>query len=130
MKKMCTYLTSSLSLIVRHVTVQLVFAATFAFSCMMFELIIFEILGYLLPSSRLFHWKLLLYSMLSVLIFLIPNYIGYFLVMNVHWIPKFLHRYEVLTRKFMISGNFHHIYFPDFFCVFCKDFRVFSTLSA
>lgn len=73
---------------VRHVVVQLIFAVTFAFSCMMFELVIFEILGYLDPSSRLFHWKLLIYSMLLVLIFLIPLYIGYFLVLNSQWVPK------------------------------------------
>ena len=73
---------------VRHVAVQLVFAITFSLSCMMFELVIFEILGYLLPSSRLFHWKLLIYCMLLVLIFLIPLYIGYLLVQNVRWIPR------------------------------------------
>lgn len=73
---------------VRHVTVQLIFALTFSLSCMMFELIIFEILGYLELDSRFFHWKLLIYCMLLVLIFLIPFYIGYFLVMNLQWVPN------------------------------------------
>ena len=73
---------------VRHVVVRLVFAITFSSSCMMFKLVIFEILGYLLPSVKLFCWKLLIYYMLLVLIFLIPLCTGYLLVQNVRWIPR------------------------------------------
>jgi len=103
---------------VRHVVVQLVFAVTFSLSCMMFELIIFEILGYLLPSSRLFHWKLLIYCMLLVLVFLIPFYIGYFIVLNLHWVPKVFQR--VLA----------FIYWFGFFYVFWKLRNPFPILSA
>ncbi|KAG7256346.1 hypothetical protein CRUP_026624 [Coryphaenoides rupestris] len=66
---------------VRQYVVQVVFSITFAFSCTMFELIIFEILGAL--SSRYFHWKLNLYVILLVLIFVVPFYIGYFVVSNI-----------------------------------------------
>lgn len=102
---------------VRHIAVQLVFAITFSLSCMMFELVIFEILGYLLPSSRLFHWKLLIYCMLLVLIFLIPLYIGYLLVQNVRWIPRGFHRLLTFLSWFC------------FFYVFWKIRNPFPILS-
>jgi len=67
---------------VHHVVVQLIFSVTFSLSCAMFELIIFEILGLLDPSSRYFHWNVGLYCLLMVVILLIPVYIGYFSVRN------------------------------------------------
>ncbi|KAG8450117.1 hypothetical protein GDO86_002661 [Hymenochirus boettgeri] len=63
---------------VRQYIVQVVFSVTFALSCTMFELIIFEILGLLNSSSRYFHWKLNLCVILLVLVFVVPFYIGYF----------------------------------------------------
>uniref|UniRef100_A0A3Q2Y0F3 G protein-coupled receptor 89B n=1 Tax=Hippocampus comes TaxID=109280 RepID=A0A3Q2Y0F3_HIPCM len=77
---------------VRRYVVQVVFSVTFAFSCTMFELIIFEILGALSSSSRYFHWKLNLYVILLVLIFVVPFYIGYFVVSNI----RLLHRQRLL----------------------------------
>uniref|UniRef100_A0A673B107 Golgi pH regulator n=1 Tax=Sphaeramia orbicularis TaxID=375764 RepID=A0A673B107_9TELE len=77
---------------VRQYVVQVVFSVTFAFSCTMFELIIFEILGALSSSSRYFHWKLNLYVILLVLIFVVPFYIGYFVVSNI----RLLHRQRLL----------------------------------
>ena len=65
---------------VRNLVVQFVFAITFSLSCTMFELIIFEILGILDPTSRLIHWKLGLYSILFTVIFLLPFYISFFIV--------------------------------------------------
>uniref|UniRef100_A0A7M4F0B4 G protein-coupled receptor 89B n=1 Tax=Crocodylus porosus TaxID=8502 RepID=A0A7M4F0B4_CROPO len=73
---------------VRQYVVQVVFSVTFAFSCTMFELIIFEILGVLNSSSRYFHWKLNLYVILLLLVFMVPFYIGYFVVSNI----RLLHR--------------------------------------
>uniref|UniRef100_A0A3Q3H2C8 G protein-coupled receptor 89B n=1 Tax=Kryptolebias marmoratus TaxID=37003 RepID=A0A3Q3H2C8_KRYMA len=73
---------------VRQYVVQVVFSVTFAFSCTMFELIIFEILGALSSSSRYFHWKLNLYVILLVLIFVVPFYIGYFVVSNIRLLQK------------------------------------------
>uniref|UniRef100_A0A3B4GY10 Golgi pH regulator n=1 Tax=Pundamilia nyererei TaxID=303518 RepID=A0A3B4GY10_9CICH len=73
---------------VRHYVVQVVFSVTFAFSCTMFELIIFEILGALSSSSRYFHWKLNLYVILLVLIFVVPFYIGYFVVSNIRLLQR------------------------------------------
>uniref|UniRef100_A0A8C1EB66 Golgi pH regulator n=2 Tax=Cyprinus carpio TaxID=7962 RepID=A0A8C1EB66_CYPCA len=77
---------------VRQYVVQVVFSITFAFSCTMFELIIFEILGVLSSTSRYFHWKLNLYVILLVLIFVVPFYIGYFVVSNI----RLLHRQRLL----------------------------------
>ncbi|XP_059576594.1 Golgi pH regulator B isoform X2 [Alligator mississippiensis] len=73
---------------VRQYVVQVVFSVTFAFSCTMFELIIFEILGVLNSSSRYFHWKLNLCVILLLLVFMVPFYIGYFVVSNI----RLLHR--------------------------------------
>ncbi|KAM7380378.1 hypothetical protein PAMP_003680 [Pampus punctatissimus] len=73
---------------VRQYVVQVVFSVTFAFSCTMFELIIFEILGALSTSSRYFHWKLNLYVILLVLIFVVPFYIGYFVVSNIRLLQR------------------------------------------
>uniref|UniRef100_A0A671W4I2 G protein-coupled receptor 89B n=1 Tax=Sparus aurata TaxID=8175 RepID=A0A671W4I2_SPAAU len=73
---------------VRQYIVQVVFSITFAFSCTMFELIIFEILGALSSSSRYFHWKFNLYVILLVLIFVVPFYIGYFVVSNIRLLQR------------------------------------------
>eukprot|EP00063_Salmo_salar_P045521 XP_014020356.1 PREDICTED: Golgi pH regulator-like [Salmo salar] len=54
----------------------------------MFELIIFEILGALETSSRYFHWKFNLYVILLFLIFVVPFYIGYFVVSNIRLLQR------------------------------------------
>jgi len=66
-----------------HRLVQMLFSTTFALSCTMFELIIFEILGVLNKESRLFHWRLNLYIMLFLVVFIIPFAISYFIVNNI-----------------------------------------------
>ncbi|KXJ27213.1 Golgi pH regulator [Exaiptasia diaphana] len=73
---------------VHHLAVQIVFSITFALSCTMFELIIFEILGILDKNSRYFHWKVGIFSMLFTLIFLLPFYISYFLVKNISFVTN------------------------------------------
>ncbi|CAF0934648.1 unnamed protein product [Didymodactylos carnosus] len=74
---------------VHHRMVILSFSITFALSLSMFELIIFEILGLLHPSSRFLHWRIGLYSMLFLLVFLIPFYIAYMLLNTVKIIRDF-----------------------------------------
>uniref|UniRef100_A0A7E4VRY6 Golgi pH regulator n=1 Tax=Panagrellus redivivus TaxID=6233 RepID=A0A7E4VRY6_PANRE len=54
--------------------VQISFSVTFALSCVMFELIIFEIVDIMNPTSRLMAWQFALHSMLVILIFLLPFY--------------------------------------------------------
>lgn len=68
---------------VRHVSVQLIFSITFALSLTMFELIIFEIIGWLDSSSRYFHWRLGLTLLLFMVIALIPFYIAYSSISNI-----------------------------------------------
>eukprot|EP00116_Pleurobrachia_bachei_P001778 sb/3462040/ len=60
--------------------VQVLFAVTFTMSLSMFELIIFEIVGVMDLSSRLFHWKLNLYFALILLIVVLPMYMSYTLL--------------------------------------------------
>ena len=76
-----------------HRTVQVIFAVTFSLSCTMFELIIFEIVGLLDSDSRFFHWKLNLYVMLAVVIFVVPFCIAYFIVGN----TRILQNYKIVA---------------------------------
>jgi len=48
----------------------------------MFELIIFEILGVFNANSRYFYWKITIYFMLLMLIFILPFCISYFIISN------------------------------------------------
>lgn len=82
---------------VHHSVVLLVFSVTFSLSCTMFELIIFEILGFLDSSSRYFHWKLGLYAILFVLIAVLPFYIAYFIIGNLRLVPQKRHIRVLLT---------------------------------
>ncbi|KAL5499800.1 hypothetical protein EMCRGX_G011260 [Ephydatia muelleri] len=59
---------------VQNMIVQLVFSITFTLSCTMFELIIFEILGWLDSTSRYFHWQFNLYFILFMMVVLLPLY--------------------------------------------------------
>ncbi|XP_069115258.1 Golgi pH regulator A-like isoform X4 [Argopecten irradians] len=82
---------------VHHSIVLLVFSVTFSLSCTMFELIIFEILGFMDSSSRYFHWKLGLYAILFVLIAVLPFYIAYFIIGNLRLVPQKRHVIGMLT---------------------------------
>lgn len=67
---------------IQHTLVQLLFSVTLSLSCSMFELIIFEILGVFNANSRYFYWKITIYIMLIMLIFILPFCISYFIVGN------------------------------------------------
>lgn len=73
---------------VRNVSVQLIFSVTFALSLTMFELIIFEIIGFLDSSSRYFHWRLELTLLLMLVIAIIPFYIAFSIISNIRIVPK------------------------------------------
>jgi len=73
---------------IHNMFVQLLFSVTFALSCTMFELIIFEIVGILDSSSRYFHWQLNLYWMLAMLICVIPLYIAQQLVNTIRIVQR------------------------------------------
>ncbi|XP_065189311.1 Golgi pH regulator-like [Sycon ciliatum] len=68
--------------------VQALFAVTFMLSCAMFELLIAEILGMMDRWSRRFHWHLCLYSMLLLLIVVLPLNICYLIVRTVGFVRR------------------------------------------
>lgn len=111
---------------VHHHTVQLIFSVTFALSCIMFELIIFEILGVLdagyvvelqitiihsigstnvlqNSSYRFVCWNIALITMLIFVIIVIPFYIGYFIVSNI-WFGR---SYRVFAKSDQINLFFN-----------------------
>ncbi|XP_034820382.1 Golgi pH regulator A isoform X3 [Pan paniscus] len=91
---------------IRQYVVQVIFSVTFAFSCTMFELIIFEILGVLNSSSRYFHWKMNLCVILLILVFMVPFYIGYFIVSNIRLrdpFPILSPKHGILSIEQLIS---------------------------
>ncbi|CAD6187328.1 unnamed protein product [Caenorhabditis auriculariae] len=65
---------------VRNRTVQILFSFTFAFSCAMFELIIFEIANIMAQSSRFRAWKFCLTGVLIILIGVLPFYFCFSIV--------------------------------------------------
>lgn len=77
---------------VHHRLVQLIFSITFSLSCTLFELIIFEIVGVLDARSRHLHWNVGLYSILFMLIVIIPFYIAYFIISNIRFVQQKLIR--------------------------------------
>lgn len=68
--------------------VQILFSITFALSCTMFELIIFEILGILHPNSRFLHWKIGLYFILVVLIVVLPIYLSFSVLTSISFVRR------------------------------------------
>lgn len=68
---------------IKDIKVQLIFSSTFALSLTLFELIIFEIVGVLESSSRFFHWRLSLVSILVMVVAVIPYYIAYSLISSI-----------------------------------------------
>ncbi|VDM53726.1 unnamed protein product [Angiostrongylus costaricensis] len=68
--------------------VQLIFSITFALSCTMFELIIFEIMDVMDFRSRFASWRLCLTSMLIILIVALPLYVAYTLLKSISFIRQ------------------------------------------
>ena len=64
---------------------QLLFTLTFAASCSMFELLIFEILDVMDQSSRYLDWCVSMYTALLLLIFMIPFFLVTFLLLDLGW---------------------------------------------
>ncbi|VDM95683.1 unnamed protein product [Thelazia callipaeda] len=94
--------------------VQIIFSTTFALSCTMFELIIFEIIGFMEPSSRFLHWKLGLHSILFVLIVALPLYFSFsrkwiIPLTVVSWII-FIYFFWKIGDPFPISSSKHGIF--------------------
>ena len=82
---------------VKNLSIQAVFSLTMALSCLLFQLVIFEILDYLPESRRLF-WKGTISCMLIDLVVVIPLYQSFILV---HSRFKLSFRYLVISS---VSG--------------------------
>lgn len=68
---------------IKHISIQLIFSITFSLSLTLFELIIFEIAGVLESSSRFFHWRVALVSILVMVVAIIPYHIAHSLITNI-----------------------------------------------
>lgn len=68
---------------IKHFSIQLIFSVTFSLSLTLFELIIFEIAGVLDSSSRFFHWRLSLVSVLVMVVAVIPYSIAHSFISNI-----------------------------------------------
>lgn len=73
---------------VQQMTVVTVFSFTFSLSCLMFELVTFEILDVLESSSRRFHWQIVLIVTLIDVILVLPFLIAYYLTAIVGFLPN------------------------------------------
>lgn len=104
---------------VHNRVVLLIFSLTFSLSCTMFELIIFEIVGFMERSSRLFHWRINLFVMLIILIFVIPFYASYKIISSVRLV-----QHRRLARILSVSAWLVFLY------VFWKLGDPFPILSA
>lgn len=71
---------------VKNITVQLIFSITFALSLTLFELIIFEIIGFMTSTSRYFYWRVSLVAILIMVVLIIPYYIVFSLISNIRFV--------------------------------------------
>ncbi|KAJ1981571.1 hypothetical protein H4R35_000665 [Dimargaris xerosporica] len=69
----------------RYKGVQVLFSLTLAFSCTLFELLIFEITDVLDRDTRWFYWKVSLHVLLALVVVVLPYYQGMLLLANWGW---------------------------------------------
>ncbi|VDK34652.1 unnamed protein product [Taenia asiatica] len=73
---------------VRQLTVVVVFSFTFSLSCLMFELVTFEILDVLESSSRRLHWQFVLVLTLFDVIVVLPYLISFYITATFGFLPN------------------------------------------
>ncbi|VDM34972.1 unnamed protein product [Hydatigera taeniaeformis] len=73
---------------VRQLTVVVVFSFTFSLSCLMFELVTFEILDILESSSRRLHWQFVLVITLFDVIVVLPYLISFYVTTIFGFLPN------------------------------------------
>eukprot|EP00656_Telonema_subtile_P010715 TRINITY_DN15202_c0_g1_i2.p1 TRINITY_DN15202_c0_g1~~TRINITY_DN15202_c0_g1_i2.p1 ORF type:complete len:426 (+),score=87.12 TRINITY_DN15202_c0_g1_i2:102-1379(+) len=108
---------------VKNATVRWLFAITWTLSCSMFELIIFEILGFMTRDMRKLNWKVDVIGLLVILLFVVPFYVFYLVLVGCG-----IRRTVVPPLALMCLGLFLHLFWTigDPFPILTKQHGVLS----